>query len=75
MSASVPLSKNVNIALQYRPRRAWVPPAPHRSATHTLETHTGSREKGADHGKKDAGEGGAQAETGEPGAQRNRRRC
>lgn len=37
--------------------------------------HTGSREKGADHGKKDTGEGGAQAEVIEPVAQRDRRRA
>lgn len=37
--------------------------------------HTGSREKGADHGKKNTGVGGAQAEVVEPVAQHDRRRA
>lgn len=40
-----------------------------------FESHTGSREKGTDHGKKDTGEGGTQAEVVEPVAQRDHRRA
>lgn len=55
-------------ALEYRSRPRPTGPPPICS-----RRRTGSREKGTDHGKKDTGEGGAQAEVVDPVAQRDRR--